>query len=60
MGMIKTNSDLFIHFNMNYSDIEMMMPWERDIYIELIKQHIDKENQKIREINNNASRNNII
>ena len=26
-----------------------MIPWERDVYIELIKQHVEEENKKIRE-----------
>jgi hypothetical protein len=26
-----------------------MMPWERDIYIAMLVQYIDQENQKIRE-----------
>ena len=47
--MIKTNSDLFLHFKMTYSELESMNPWESDIYIELIMQHIEEENKKIRE-----------
>ncbi len=58
-SMIKTNSDLFLHFKMTYSELESLMPWEREIYIELIRQHVDKENQRIRE-RNNAGRNTII
>jgi hypothetical protein len=37
---------------MTYSELESMLPWERDIYIELIRQHIEAENKKIRESNN--------
>ncbi len=50
--MIRTNSDLFLHFKMTLSELESMLPWERDIYIELIKQHIEEENKNIRERNN--------
>jgi hypothetical protein len=28
------------------SDIENMMPWERDIYLALLKNHIEEEKQK--------------
>jgi len=28
------------------TEIEEMIPWERDIYIELLKQHIEEEKQK--------------
>jgi|TARA_R100000152_G_scaffold11579_1_gene4910 hemerythrin-like domain-containing protein len=58
-SMIKTNSDLIIHFKMSITELESLMPWEREIYIELIRQHVDKENQRIRE-RNNAGRNTII
>ena len=44
---------------MSITELESLMPWEREIYIELIRQHVDKENQRIRE-RNNAGRNTII
>lgn len=28
------------------TEIENLMPWERDIYLALLKQHIDEENLK--------------
>tara|TARA_S200000501_G_scaffold375915_1_gene429219 strand:- start:143 stop:271 length:129 start_codon:yes stop_codon:yes gene_type:complete len=31
------------------SELEDMLPWERDIYVEMLLQHIREENQKIRE-----------
>jgi len=31
------------------SDLEGMIPWEREIYVELLMQHIKEENEKIRE-----------
>ena len=39
------------HHNYSLSDIENMMPWERDIYVNLLQQHIKEENDKIREQN---------
>lgn len=30
----------------NLSDIENMMPWERDIYVEQLRQYIEEENLK--------------
>jgi hypothetical protein len=30
-------------------DLEGMLPWEREIYVELLVQHIREENEKIRE-----------
>jgi len=31
------------------SDLEEMLPWEREIYVELLMQHIKEENEKLRE-----------
>jgi hypothetical protein len=33
----------------NLYDIENMMPWERQIYIELLKAHIKEEEEKARD-----------
>ncbi len=31
------------------SDLESMLPWEREIYVDLLIQHIRDENEKIRD-----------
>jgi hypothetical protein len=31
------------------SDIENMMPWERFLYIDLLKAHIKQENERLRD-----------
>jgi hypothetical protein len=31
------------------SELEDMLPWEREIYVEMLMQHIKEENEKIRE-----------
>lgn len=33
------------------TEIESMIPWERDIYLTLLNKHIEEENQKIKEQN---------
>ena len=48
--------DLESYFRLNFSlmqyhkysltEIESMIPWERDIYVELLKQHIEEEEFK--------------
>lgn len=30
------------------TEIENMMPWERDIYVTLLKQHLEEEEQRIK------------
>jgi hypothetical protein len=37
------------HHKYSLSELENMMPWERDIYISLLIAYIEDENQKIRE-----------
>ena len=37
------------HHNYSLTEIEEMMPWEREIYVDLLLQHIREENEKIRE-----------
>ena len=34
------------HHNYSLYDIENMMPWERDIYIGLLTEHIELENAR--------------
>jgi hypothetical protein len=33
------------------TEVENMMPWERDIYMEKLIQHVKEENDKIKEQN---------
>jgi hypothetical protein len=34
------------HHNYSLSDLESMMPWEREIYVEMLAQFIKEENEK--------------
>ena len=34
------------HHNYSLSDLESMMPWEREIYVEMLAQFIKEENKK--------------
>lgn len=36
------------HHGYNLSDIENMMSWERSVYISLLINHINEENEKIK------------
>ncbi len=57
--------DLESYFRINFalmqfhkyslSEIEDMMPWERDIYLALLKQHIEDENLKAQQAANRGS-----
>jgi hypothetical protein len=39
------------HHNYALSDIENMMPWERDIYVQMLIEYIKSENKKQEERN---------
>jgi hypothetical protein len=43
----KTNFALVQHHKYSLSDIENLIPWERDIYITLLKNWIEEEEQRI-------------
>jgi len=30
-------------------DVNSMLPWEREIYVTLLNQHIEEENEKVRQ-----------
>ena len=34
------------HHNYSLGDLESMMPWEREIYVEMLQQFIKEENEK--------------
>ena len=37
--------------NFTISDLNDMMPWEREIYIALVEEHVKKENERIKKQN---------
>ena len=43
----KTNFALMQHHNYSLSELENMMPWEREIYLGLLQKHIKEENERI-------------
>lgn len=42
----RLNFALLQYHKWNISEVENMMPWERDIYVELLKQHLEEEKLK--------------
>ena len=39
------------HHKYSITEIENMMPWERDVYVALLKQYIEEENLKRQQSN---------
>ena len=47
----KLNFSLMQHHKYSLTEIENMMPWERDIYLGLLNQYIEDENLKAKQAN---------
>ena len=41
-----TNFSLMQHHKYSLSELENMMPWEREIYVDMLITHIKEENEK--------------
>tara|TARA_E500000318_G_scaffold87429_1_gene84395 strand:+ start:642 stop:782 length:141 start_codon:yes stop_codon:yes gene_type:complete len=39
------------HHKYSLTELENMMPWEREIYVNLLLQHIEEENERIKKEN---------
>jgi len=48
-SLYRTNFALMQYHKYSLTELEEMIPWERDIYVEMLMQHIKEENEKIRE-----------
>lgn len=49
MNHYKTNFALVQHHKYSLSEIENMIPWERMIYIDLLKEFLKEQEQKVRD-----------
>lgn len=44
----KTNFNLMQHHKYSLHELESMIPFEREVYIMILAQHIEEQNQKIK------------
>ena len=51
-GTLRINFSLMQYHNYTLADIEGLLPWERDLYVSMVIEHIEKEKQKQEERNN--------
>lgn len=42
----KVNFQLMQHHNYSLSEIEMMMPWEREVYLTMLIEHLRDEEER--------------
>jgi hypothetical protein len=47
----KINFSLITHYKYSLTEIENMIPWERDIYLALLNQFVEEENLKAQQNN---------
>ena len=45
---LRLNFALMQYHKYSLTEIENMMPWERDIYVILLKNHLEEEEEKIK------------
>jgi hypothetical protein len=45
----KVNFSLMQHHKYSLTEIENMMPWERDIYLAMLNQYVEEENSRIQQ-----------
>jgi hypothetical protein len=48
----RINFALMQHHKYSLTEVENMMPWERDIYLALLNQYIEEENLKAKQAAN--------
>ena len=49
MTFYQTNFSLVQHHKYSLTDIENMMPWEREVYVNMLATHLQKERDRIAE-----------
>ena len=44
------------HHKYSLSELEEMIPWEREIYVSMLRKHIEEENERVKRNNKEYSR----
>ena len=47
MNHYKTNFALMQHHNYSLTELENMMPWEREVYVTMLIEYIKEENERL-------------
>ena len=48
MNYMRVNFALMQHHNYSLTELEEMLPWEREVYLNMLQQHIEDENMRLR------------
>jgi len=47
----RTDFSLMKHHNLSLTELDGLIPWEREIYLTLLKQYVEEENERIKQQN---------
>mgnify|MGYP004356110585 CR=1 len=39
------------HYHYSLTELDEMIPWEREIYVAMLRQHIEEENERVKRQN---------
>ena len=56
MNIFRVNFDMVQHHKYSLTELENMMPWERKIYVSMLIDHIEEENERIKQENSRRTR----
>ena len=59
INIYKVNFDMVQHHKYSLTELENMIPWERDIYVELLLKHLEEEKELQEEQSRKMKRGNI-
>lgn len=48
-NLFQTNFALIHHYKYSLTELENMIPWEREIYMGLLVKHIKEENERLKQ-----------
>jgi hypothetical protein len=48
-NMYQTNFAMMHHYKYSLTELENMMPWEREIYVTLLAKYIKEENERLKQ-----------
>jgi hypothetical protein len=48
-NMYQTNFAMMHHYKYSLTELENMMPWEREIYVSLLLKHVKEENERLKQ-----------
>ena len=55
----KLNFSLMQHHKYSLTELENMIPWEREIYVSLLQQYVEEENLKAQQNNGRGTRSSV-